>query len=253
MRRLNSVRGATSAQAIISQLTIRMISGKHANGSLRLWVALAIGLMGLFFFVRGPDLWNSKEGLCPGQGAEPPFRCPNLLLQEGAKLHLYNTRLADVPGVNPIAFANLNEYVQFTKWQRSQGIRCPVLYLQQAYDAQGQEVLKARPGPDNMQGGAPDLVPRGPGKPTPPKVSKLVDAGRDDPPYNQNSYPAYDPQDQYIGLETPLDKMFHAPNNQVSPSAMDTTWGGEAYAEKLVKAGRYRGDEVVLNRGPDAS
>ena len=37
--------------------------------------------------------------------------------------------------------------------------------------------------------------------------SKLYDAGRDDPPYNKNSYPAFDKMNQYIGLDVPLDQI----------------------------------------------
>ena len=58
-------------------------------------------------------------------------RCPNLLIQKGCKIYLHNTKIAEVPGVNPIEFNNLEEYTQFIDWQRSQGIRCPVLYLQE--------------------------------------------------------------------------------------------------------------------------
>ena len=94
---------------------------------IRLWAAVLVGILGLAFFMYGPGVTKTREGLRAGQGAEPPYQCPNLLIQEGAKLHLYNTRRANVPGVNPITFQNLNEYVQFTKWQRSQGIRCPVM------------------------------------------------------------------------------------------------------------------------------
>ena len=32
-----------------------------------------------------------------------------------------------------------------------------------------------------------------------------MDANRDDPPYNQNNYAGIDPQDQYVGVRTPLD------------------------------------------------
>lgn len=127
-------------------------------------------------------------------------RCPNVLIQRGTTLYLSNSNLTDVPGVNPLKFNNLDEYVQFMKWQRSQGIRCPVLYLQEVYNTQGERIYKARPSPENMQGGLRDTHSQ--------NNTKLLDAGRDDPPYNRNSFPAHDPQGQYIGLETPLDNMY---------------------------------------------
>jgi len=75
-----------------------------------------------------------------------------------------------------------------------------VLYLQEVYNTQGERIYKARPSPENMQGGLRDSRPQ--------EDTKLLDAGRDDPPYNRNSFPAHDPQGQYIGLETPLDNMY---------------------------------------------
>lgn len=204
-------------------------------------VVVLVAILGLYFTAHPRQ---AIEGFTDGDGG-PHYRCPNLLIQNGAELELRNTRLAEVPGVNPIKFENLEQYVEFTKWQRSQGIRCPVLYLQHAYDAQGRPVYKARPSPLDTQGGAPDLFPRSVPMGQPPiPVSKLLDAGRDDPPYNKNSFPAYDPHDQYIGLYTPLDKMFHGEAGVPSPSAMDTTWAGQKYSQALVDAGFYKDDEV---------
>ena len=56
-----------------------------------------------------------------------PSKCPNVLIKKDSKYILKNNRKADIPGVNPIEFDNLEEYVEFIEWQRSQGIRCPVL------------------------------------------------------------------------------------------------------------------------------
>jgi hypothetical protein len=207
----------------------------------RLLAVAFVVLLGLYFMTHPTA---AREGYCTSD-RDPPYRCPNLLIQNGAELELRNTRLADVPGVNPIRFANLEQYVEFTHWQRSQGIRCPVLFLQHAYDAQGRPVYKVRPSPTDLKGGAPDLFPRStPPTHSPIPTSKLLDAARDDPPYNQKSYPGYDPQDQYIGLYTPLDKMFHGQDDAPSPSAMDTTWAGQRYSQALVDAGYYKGDEI---------
>ena len=62
-------------------------------------------------------------------------RCPNMLVQIDKNYFLYNSNLAKIPGVNPIRFNNLEEYVEFLDWQKSQGINCPVLYLQKTYDS----------------------------------------------------------------------------------------------------------------------
>ena len=75
--------------------------------------------------------------------------------------------------------------------------------------------------------------------------TKLYDAGRDDAPYNWNSFPSFDPENQYIGMETPLDKMFHE-GTAVSPNPMDPNWGGQAYTQSLVDKGYYAEDEVYM-------
>lgn len=200
-------------------------------------ITLVIFFLGLFFISRS----DKVEGLA-NMEKKHIHRCPNILLEKNKKFYLYNSNLAKVPGVNPLEFNNLEDYVEFMQWQRSQGIRCPVLYLQQAYDAQGAPVFKFRSDATDFQPGLPD-VPLGQ---VPAPVSKLIDANRDKPPYNQGEYPGYDPMDQYIGLDTPLDKMFHVPNNTVSANPMDATWGGQKYTQEMVESGAYKGDEVSL-------
>ena len=39
--------------------------------------------------------------------------------------------------------------------------------------------------------------------------TKLLDSNRNDP-YNENAYPGFDPDNQYIGITSPLDKMYHS-------------------------------------------
>ena len=80
-------------------------------------------------------------------------RCPDVLIQKGSKYHLLNTSLGKVPGVNPVVFDNLEDYVEFLNWQKSQNIICPILFLQRSYNAQGKEEYKIRPSPFDKQGG----------------------------------------------------------------------------------------------------
>tara|TARA_Y100001935_G_scaffold50964_1_gene42507 strand:- start:55 stop:642 length:588 start_codon:yes stop_codon:yes gene_type:complete len=185
----------------------------------KLIIIIGIFILGLYFVTHR----YNQEGF----DGISSHRCPNVLIQEGSKFSLFNSKIAKIPGVNPIQFDNLNEYVEFTDWQRSQGIRCPVLYLQQSYDIQNNPVYKARPDPENLQGGAQDFYANT------ATHTKLVDASRDDPPYNTNSFPGYDQENQNIGLETPLDKMFNSSSETKSANAMDTNWGGEEYSENL--------------------
>ena len=80
-------------------------------------------------------------------------QCPNVLIQDGSGIYLKNNTLADIPGINPIKFNNLEEYVEFYNWQKSQGIDCPVLFLQKTYNAQSDPVFKFRPDIFNPEGG----------------------------------------------------------------------------------------------------
>ena len=195
----------------------------------KVMIIASIFIIGLYFVTTPPKQTDGFNGT----------RCPNVLLQERSKLKLLNTRIAEIPGVNPIQFDNLNEYVDFIRWQRSQGIRCPVLYLQQAFDAQNTPVYKARPDPENTHAGAQDFnvitgeYAESETVTVTGDTTKLLDATRDDPPYNTNSFPSYDPDNQNIGVDTPLDKMFNSSEGGLSANAMDTTWGGRDYANSI--------------------
>jgi hypothetical protein len=182
-------------------------------------------------------------------------RCPNMLIQKGSKIYLYDSKIAKVPGVNPVEFDNLEDYVKFLDWQHSEGIRCPVLFLQQTYDAQGQEIYKARPNILNPQGGIPPIAATSISKatdpsPSPPGYSDrtlLVDASHDDKPYNKGNYPGFDATPYYIGMQTPLDQMnVDVKNAPISPDPMDDNWGGAGYTQSLVDKGYYKGNEVSL-------
>ena len=94
---------------------------------------------------------SSASGIPDDGGSKK--RCPNLLIQKGTTLYLHNTNLATIPGVNPIRFDNLEEYIEFIEWLRSQGIKCPILFLQHSVNAQGESVYNIRPSPTDLQGG----------------------------------------------------------------------------------------------------
>jgi hypothetical protein len=207
---------------------------------LTLIIAIVIFLLG-FYVCSTKNSSKFTEGMTSGSQK----RCPNILMQKGKELYLFNDKLAKVPGVNPIKFNNLEEYTEFVKWQRNQGIRCPVLFLQHSYDTQGESTYKVRPSPFDLAGGLPEEIPKGLSK---PPDNMLVDAGRNDPPYNTGDYPAFDAWNQYIGEEVPLDKMFHLQQkkDQLSDNAMDTNWGGPLYSEEQVATGKYSENEVNI-------
>ena len=118
--------------------------------NLLIYLFILVFLAGLYFYTTK----GSQEGFDSPPSLNKP-RCPDLLIQKGSKIQLYNSKLVHVPGVNPIEFNDLEEYTEFLAWQKSQGIICPVLYLQQGYDTQGNSVYKVRPSITEPQGGLP--------------------------------------------------------------------------------------------------
>lgn len=147
-------------------------------------------------------------------------KCPNLLVRKGNEIHLVNTKKAMIPGKNPIRFKNLEEYVEFTEWQKSVGIKCPVLYYQQTYDAQNKKGYRILQDPEEPNAGLPSNVAPPPIQTRVPQAL-LTDSNRDDPPYNQNQYSGFDPDDQYIGLQTPLDNIKN--DNPLNPNIKSQT------------------------------
>ena len=209
-----------------------------------------IFLCGLYFCLNYEQAVLQEAFESGEQQERTTASCPNILIKSGNELLLKNTKLAEIPGVNPLRFKNLEEYVEFTDWQRSQGIKCPVLFLQNSYDAQGKNVLKMRPGPNELRGGLPPALPESvedtsasnaaPLANQMPDKSPLIDASRDDPPYNKKQYPGFDPDNQYIGIDVPLDKMYNTGQYKpASDNAMETNWGGAEYSQRVVDSGHY--------------
>lgn len=223
---------------------------------LKILFFIAIFLGGLYFY----SIYNNtQEGLTNINGEQ---RCPNLLIQKGAKFYLYNSNIAEVPGVNPIEFNNLEDYVEFLEWQRAAGIICPVLYLQNTYDAQGNRVYKIRPSVTELQGGLPPSA-----YPTEfPQSNKnpvyLGNIEMNEFPYqspdlcNNNNTNINPVVNQNTNLnhvvsaneitKTNLNPNANTDNLLYSPNAMDDNWGGVEYTEQLVDSGYYRGNEVNL-------
>ena len=181
---------------------------------LRRVLILTLFLLGLYFTLNYSSI-QFQEGFAT--------RCPNLLVQDGDELVLKNTKLAEIPGVNPVRFKNLDEYTEFIQWQQSQNINCPVLFFQKSYDAQNNPIYMERPSP---------LLP----------LTKHPDT--DNPPYNMLSYPAFDPYNQDIGSKTLLNQYFDVGENEVisSNNAMDSNWGGAKQTAQAIQNGHYEGN-----------
>ena len=232
---------------------LNIIKSINSDNTLLLILLIVTFLAGIYYCAKiNPAKMLLAEGLTNMKNP----RCPDILVQEGNKLFLYNSKVAKVPGVNPVEFDNLEDYVEFLDWQRSQGIICPVLYLQNSYDAQGNSIYKIRPSPTDLQGGLPPALSNTPSAPPDKTITKymngpnptlLVDATRNDYPYNTNSAPAFDQTDYYQGTTTPLDQMNQEQENMLfSPNPMDPNWGGQKYTKSLIDSGAYAGNEVSI-------
>lgn len=156
-------------------------------------------------------------------------RCPNMLIERENNFFLYNSKIAIVPGVNPIQFKSLEEYSEFLDWQRGQGINCPVLELKYSTDPQGNDVYKIKPNIFRNQGGLPNSnTSDGELGTYSDDISPILDA---------NPSPGihgYDPENQYIGVETPIDRI-PSSNSTPSMNPMDTDWGGASYTQKKLE------------------
>ena len=163
-------------------------------------ILIVIGfILGLVFCLT----YNTKDLVEGFDGDDLPnvkSECPNILVQGGGRIELRNTRKAEIPGVNPIYFENLEEYKEFLKWQRANGIMCPILAFSTMTSANGDDIYSVT-----------KELSSGEGVVMPDKMSwssrshPLYDAGRDDPPFNKNLFPSFDEQDQRIGKRTKLD------------------------------------------------
>jgi hypothetical protein len=193
---------------------------------LKILFFMAIFLAGMYFYVTYTSP-KQLEGLTTMNGE---LRCPNLLIQKDSKYYLYNSQIAKVPGVNPIEFNNLEEYVEFLEWQRSAGIRCPVLYVQNSYDAQGERVYKIRPSVTELQGGLPPSAPVHP-SPIPINSPSTQIQNKTN---SKNNVDEVDPD-----CDDDANLLF-------SPNPMCNKWGGAEYTQSLVDAGYYAGNEVSI-------
>ena len=169
------------------------------------------------------------------EGYKGISNCPNLLVKKEGKFLLINTNTKQIPGVNPIEFKSLDEYSKFISYQKEKGIRCPILYYEEAYDAQSNRGYRQYSDPLDKKGGVPSYNEQIEYRE--PDVM-LTDANRDNPPYNQNNYSGYDGDDQEIGVITPLDNV-KSPYNP-SPNPMAKNWGGHEYTDQMLKMGAFK-------------
>lgn len=175
--------------------------------------------------------------------------CPDLLIKKGNSLMLYNTKMLEVEGVNPLPFNSLDDYIKYMDIQKKNGSQCPVLFLQQENDAQGKDVFRMRPSPFYVEGGLPPLPMQIHDNKV---IQNIVDASRENPPYNANNHAGFDPYNYNIGRfsnvdlihKSTIDDATDASGNKISENPMDSNWGGISVTQRAVDSGKYVENEV---------
>ena len=202
-------------------------------------------MLGLYYYVNSYKFYENMEN----KPKSTNTRCPNMLIEKDGDYYLYNSKLAIVPGVNPIRFNSLEDYSEFVDWQNSNNISCPILYLQYSTDAQNNELIQVKPSIFENQGGLPSINRDPLNKDSKEFIesNKILDATRDNnKKYNTNMLAGIDTQNQDIGLETPLDKMFYQ-QGTTSVNPMDPHWAGQKSTEAAVERGDFAGSYVHKN------
>jgi hypothetical protein len=192
--------------------------------------------LGLYVYVSG-GLTIMKEGMTEEDSNDniDNKECPDMLINKGDSLLLLNSKDPNDPG---IPFFNLEEYINYLEIQRKKGINCPILYLQKEINTQGNEVYRIRPSLFDQEGGLPihQTTQTDPNKPL-----EVLDATRDNPPYNKGTYSGFDPLGLHVGTFTELDKIHYSTEigTKTSDNPMDPNWGGVLYTEQSILSGKY--------------
>lgn len=149
------------------------------------------------------------------EGLDVKYECPEKLIKTGDSYKLY-----DGSNIEVDQLSSLDDYVKLIQSQYDQNIFCPILSLEQKSDLS----------PSLLKSSQQDE-----------KISLLIDANRNSDVYNVNLFPGFDPMNQYIGSNTPLDLLHKLEqNNKVSANPMDPNWGGNSYTRKVIESGYYK-------------
>ena len=151
-------------------------------------------------------------------------RCPNVLVKDGCRYYLYNTREDKVPGVNPIEFEHLEDYVEFVDWLRSRNVECPVLHLEKTFSTQGETVYHTRPSPTQIAGARPE------------RPSRCCPSNKYKTASSASGIAVQD--DDRVDDDQSRDLMRY--------DAMDPGWQGVASTRNAVASGLFSGNDVSI-------
>lgn len=201
------------------------------NDKLNLLILTSFMVLGLYYYINSYKYYEPLENNTNNQ-------CPNMLIEKDGKYHLFNSNKKIESGVNPITFNNLEDYSKYIEWQNNKNISCPILYLQYSTDAQNNELIQVKSSIFENEGGLPSKI-KNFLKQDNSDENQILDATKDNNGvFNTNMFNGFDSQNQDIGLDTPLDKIFHQPGNK-SVNPMDPHWGGKNYTLDAVNRGDF--------------
>lgn len=204
-----------------------------------------LGGLAILFF---PMQW---QGYGYGQGPiESLDECPNILVRQDGKIYLMNTSL-DASNSIIMTFNNLDEYKVYT----SNSDSCPILYLQEENNTQGQVVYRTYETPF-------DALPINP-------PSDTVSQPMMPPPFSLEAkstmLSGFDSYGIDQGKYTSIDAIHDSTKTQgrESDNPMDDNWGGVSYTNSSIANGKYIGSELykasypmqlsgAVEPGPDA-
>ena len=209
------------------------------HNKLNMLIIISFMVLGLYYYINSYKYYETLENKTTTQ-------CPNMLIEKDGTYYLYNSKKKIVSGVNPITFNNLEDYTKFIEWQNNKNISCPILYLQYSTDAQNNELIQVKSSIFENEGGLPikikDILQQ-----DNDVDNQILDATKDNNVvFNTNMFNGFDSQNQDIGLDTPLDKIFHQPGNK-SVNPMDPHWGGKNHTLNAVNRGDFE-DRYVYKK-----
>ena len=196
-------------------------------------ILLLLFLLGVYFYAITKFVLNNVP-IIPYINPDPSS-CPNVLIQNGNVLLMYNSQNTSIP---PTIFNSLDDYIIYTKKQKEKGINCPILYLQKENDTQGNDVYRVRPSPFALQGG---MQPINAGSSPAPSAIVLS------PSFSNEDTTGFDPLGINNGIYTKLDELHDSTAKvALSDNPMDANWGGVGYTQNMVDSGKYIGNTIDL-------
>ena len=179
-------------------------------------------------------------------------KCYNMLIEKDGKIVLFNSKIPKKKGSNPIEFNNLDEYAEFYEKQKNLNKDCKLLYLQYTTDTQNNDLIQIKPSIFEVNTGLPITKKKETTKYF--EKNKILDATLNSTPnsdikFNTGMFSGFDQYNQNIGLDTPLDKIYHE-LSEVSRNPADPKWGGKEFTKKALDRGEYEGRYVYKYTNP---